>query len=259
MRRMGSPARAWLLPRIGGGARLTAFKNRGQGVPTTLTFTIEPEGTRQDVRIDDLVIAGWTGRNVEALEKHIKELEEVGVPRPSSVPCFYRVGVENFTTSEDLQFLGTASSGEVEFVLIGTGDGMLIGIGSDHTDREVETYSVPVSKQMCAKPVSASVWRYAEVADHFDELLLRAWMTEDGERKLYQEGGVTAMRPPEELIGLYLDGKTELPAGMAMYCGTLAAIGGIRPADRFEVEIEDPVLGRKITHAYGVAPLPVVT
>ncbi len=228
-------------------------------MPTALTFTIEPDGTRQDIRIDDLVIAGWTGRNVEALEKHIKELEVVGVPRPSSVPCFYRVSAENFTTSENLQFLGTTSSGEVEFILIGTDDGMLIGIGSDHTDREVETYSVPVSKQMCAKPISASVWRYADVADHFDDLVLRAWMTENGERKLYQEGGVTAMRPPEELIGLYLDGKTELPSGVAMYCGTLAAIGGIRPAERFEVEIEDPVLGRKIMHAYGVAPLPVVT
>lgn len=228
-------------------------------MPTTLKFTIEPAGESREIRIDDLIIAGWTGRDVEALEHHIKELEDVGVPRPSSVPCFYRVGVENFTTAEHLQFLGTASSGEVEFVLIGTDDGMLIGVGSDHTDREVETYSVPVSKQMCAKPVSPSVWRFDEVADHFDDLILRSWATENGEKKLYQEGPVTAMREPANLIGLYIDGATALPAGMAMYCGTLAAIGGIRPADRFDVEIEDPVLGRKITHGYSVNPLPIVT
>ncbi|MGB0629448.1 MAG: DUF2848 domain-containing protein [Alphaproteobacteria bacterium] len=224
-----------------------------------MEFTIEPEGTAKQVRIDDLVIAGWTGRNVEALEKHIVELEELGVPRPSSVPCFYRVGAENFSNGEDLQFLGTTSSGEVEFVLIGTEEGMLIGVGSDHTDREVETYSVPVSKQMCLKPVSKSVWRYADVADHFDDLLLRGWATENGEKNLYQDGGVTAMRPPEELIGLYLPGETVLPAGMAMYCGTLAAIGGIRPAERFDVEIEDPKLGRKISYGYNVNTLPVVT
>ena len=66
-------------------------------MPITLELTIEPEGTAKKVRIDDLVIAGWTGRNVEALEKHIAELEELGVPRPSSVPCFYRVGAENFS------------------------------------------------------------------------------------------------------------------------------------------------------------------
>ena len=228
-------------------------------MPVTLEFTVLPDGSAKQVRIDDLVIAGWTGRDVEALEKHIVELEELGVPRPSSVPCFYRVGAENFTNREELQFLGDTSSGEVEFILIGTDEGMLIGVGSDHTDREVETYSVPVSKQMCVKPVSKDVWRYDDVKDHFDDLLLRAWATENGEKKLYQDGGVTAMRPPEELIGLYLPGQTALPAGMAMYCGTLAAIGGIRPADRFDVEIEDPVRGTKISYGYNVNTLPVVT
>lgn len=228
-------------------------------MPTTLELTIEPAGDARHIRIDDVVVAGWTGRNVEALEKHIVELEELGVPRPSTVPCFYRVSTEGFTNGENLQFLGDTSSGEVEFVLIGSDDGMLIGVGSDHTDREVETYSVPVSKQMCAKPVSPQVWRYDDVVDHFDDLILRAWATENGEKKLYQEGGVTAMRPPEELIGLYMPGETQLPAGMAMYCGTLAAIGGIRPAERFDVEIEDPVLGRKISYGYNVNPLPVVT
>lgn len=227
-------------------------------MPTTLEFTIDPENATQRIQINDLVIAGWTGRNVEALEKHIVELEELGVPRPSTVPCFYRVSTEQFINSPEPQFLGTTSSGEVEFVLIGTDDGMLLGVGSDHTDREVETYSVPVSKQMCVKPVSSNVWRYDEVADHFDELLLRAWATENGKKKLYQDGGVTAMRPPEELIGLYLPGETILPAGTAMYCGTLAAIGGIRPAERFDVEIEDPVLGRKISYGYNVNTLPIV-
>ena len=228
-------------------------------MPITLEFTIEPEGTAKKVRIDDLVIAGWTGRNVEALEKHIAELEELGVPRPSSVPCFYRVGAENFSNGEDLQFLGTTSSGEVEFVLIGTDEGMLVGVGSDHTDREVETYSVPVSKQMCLKPVSKSVWRYADVVNHFDDLLLRGWATENGEKNLYQDGGVTAMRPPEELIGLYLPGETALPAGMAMYCGTLAAIGGIRPPTVSTSKSKDPKLGRKISYGYNVSTLPIVT
>ena len=226
---------------------------------TILSFVIDPGAEPLDVRINDLVIAGWTGRDVEALEEHIKELEEVGVPRPASVPCFYRVGVENFITSDAIQFLGQTSSGEVEFVLVGTDDGMLIGVGSDHTDREVEKYSVPVSKQMCPKPVSPRVWRYADVADHFDELLLRAWATKNGKKVLYQEGSVSTMRSPEELMGLYLQGATALPAGTAMYCGTLAAIGGISPAERFDLEIEDPVLGRKISYGYSVNTLPVIT
>ena len=228
-------------------------------MPITLDFIVEPEGLNKQVIINDLVIAGWTGRDIEVLEKHIIELEEIGVPRPSSVPCFYRVGAETFSNAEDLQFLGNETSGEVEFVLIGTEDGMLIGVGSDHTDRKVETYSVPVSKQMCLKPISKTLWRYNDIADHFDELLLRSWVTENGKKTLYQDGSVNAMRPPEELIGLYLPGEDQLPAGTAMYCGTLAAIGGIRTSDRFDIELEDPRLRSKISHGYNVNRLPVIT
>ena len=42
-----------------------------------------------------------------------------------------------------------------------------------------------------------------------------------------------------------------------MFGGTFAAKGGIRPASRFEYELEDPVLKRKLSHAYDVIVLPV--
>ncbi|MEC7488036.1 MAG: DUF2848 domain-containing protein [Pseudomonadota bacterium] len=224
-----------------------------------LEFVIEPAGLKKQIQIENLVVAGWTGRNVDALEEHIAELEKLGVPRPSSVPCFYRISIENFTNSDEIQVMGKTSSGEVEFILIGTDEGMLIGVGSDHTDRDVETYSVPVSKQMCPKPVSNAVWRYEDVAPHFDKLLLRAWVTENGHKSLYQDGGVNVMRSPEELIGLYLPGHDKLPPGTVMYCGTLAAIGGIRPGERFDVKIEDPVLNQSISYGYEINTLPVVT
>lgn len=37
-----------------------------------------------------LIVAGWTGRDEKALHHHIEELAAIGVPRPSSVPVFYR-------------------------------------------------------------------------------------------------------------------------------------------------------------------------
>jgi hypothetical protein len=43
-----------------------------------------------------------------------------------------------------------------------------------------------------------------------------------------------------------------------MFCGTLAAHGGVRPTGWFAFELEDPVLGRKIAHAYEVRILPVL-
>ena len=49
-----------------------------------------------------------------------------------------------------------------------------------------------------------------------------------------------------------------LPDGCAMFGGTFAAKGGIRPASRFEFELEDPVLKRRIGHGYDVIELPVL-
>jgi hypothetical protein len=50
-----------------------------------------------------------------------------------------------------------------------------------------------------------------------------------------------------------------LPVGTVMFMGALAAIGGIRPAPRFETELADPVLGRSLHHAYDVRVLPIVS
>ena len=207
--------------------------------------------------VRSLIVAGWTGRDAVAVEKHVAELEEIGVPRPRVVPCFYRLAASLLTTGGAIEVPGADSSGEVEFVLIGTPDGMVVGVGSDHTDRKVETYSVTVSKQICAKPMAPEAWRYADVAGHWDELLLRSWAVEGGDRRLYQEGTVAAMRPPEDLIARSFDGGARLPAGVAMFGGTLAVQGGVAAAARFEFEIEDPVLRRRIAHGYDVRALPV--
>ena len=84
---------------------------------------------------------------------------------------------------------------------------------------------------------------------------LRAYATIDGRRVTYQEGTLAGMRTPADLIARY--GKALAP-GTVMFCGTLAAIGGIRPASRFEIELTDPVLNRTLKHAYDIDILPVV-
>jgi len=95
------------------------------------------------------------------------------------------------------------------------------------------------------------------VKPHWEKLLLRSYALERGERVLYQEGPVTAMRSPEELIRLYNNGRG-LEDGTIMFCGTLAAKGGVRPAPRFAFEIEDPVRDRRIAHHYDVVSLPIL-
>lgn len=205
-------------------------------------------------RVRELVVAGWTGRDIAALEKHIRELEAIGVKRPKTAPIFYRVAASLLTTTDTIEVLGDQSSGEAECVVYSLDDGLFVGVGSDHTDRKAEAVGVSLSKQMCAKPVSREVWRLEDVAVHWDKLILRSYVSTDGRRRLYQEGSVAAMRAPTELFKLYCGGP--LPAGTAMFCGTLAVHGGIAPSETFEMELEDPVLGRRITHSYRVKTLP---
>ncbi len=198
--------------------------------------------------VSQLVIAGWTGRDETALREHIRELEAIGVKPPKSTPIFYRVAASLFTFSSDIQVSGSDTSGEVEFVLLQTEGGLRVAVGSDHTDRKAETIGVSLSKQLCAKPVSRESWPYEEVKPHWEKLVLRAWS--DGE--LYQEGPVTAMRSPEDLLA-----RCPLEPGWAMFCGTLAARGGIRPGKVFRMELEDPVRTRKLSHEYRIEALPV--
>ena len=196
----------------------------------------------------NVVIAGWTGRDEAALRKHIRELEEIGVRPPKTTPIFYRVAAKLLTTASAIQVSGADTSGEVEFVLLHKPDGLWVTVGSDHTDRKAETIGVSLSKQLCEKPICRDAWRYDEVTDHWERLVLRSWS--DGE--LYQEGPVTTMRSPDDLLGRY-----PLKPGWAMFCGTLAAKGGIRPAKSFRMELEDPVRKRKLTHEYRVDVLPI--
>lgn len=217
---------------------------------TELTLTLG--GQQVEVAIRTAIVAGWTGRDRVAVEEHIAELEALGVPRPSSAPVFYRVSASRLTTAGEIEST-PASSGEAEAVLLRHGGALYVGVGSDHTDRDVETYGVAVAKQMCDKPIASELWRYEEVAPHWDRLILRSWIDEE---TLYQEGPLGALMHPDELLEL---AEPALTDGTVMFCGTSAAIGGIRPADRFRYQLDDPVLARRLDGRYEMRPLPVVS
>jgi hypothetical protein len=223
-----------------------------------LAFTIDAQGTTTPLTlpIDRAVMAGWTGRDPVARDKHMAELEAIGIARPATTPIYYRVAARRLTMADSIEVSGGETSGEVEFVLIGWQGRVFVGVGSDHTDRKVESYSVTVSKQMCDKPIASVLWEFEDVAGHWDRMILRAFAWIDDARVLYQEGTLDAMLPVDELIRGF--GGTRLPDGCAMFGGTFAAKGGVRPASRFEFELEDPVLKRKIGHGYDVIELPVL-
>lgn len=207
----------------------------------------------------ELVIAGWTGRDGAAISHHIEELAGIGVPRPSTVPLFYRGSASLLTQSETLQVVGAETSGEVEAVLVALADGLWVTVGSDHTDRKSESWSVAHSKQLCGKVVARELWRYDEVRPRWDQLILRAEATIGGLEEPYQEGPLASIRAPDDLMRRYRSGEATLAPGTVMFCGTVPARGGVRPATRFAFSLHDPELNRTIAHAYDVVTLPIVS
>ncbi|WP_411892599.1 DUF2848 domain-containing protein [Yoonia sp. SDW83-1] len=210
--------------------------------------------TRISVTIKSVVVAGWTGRGIEAVRHHIDELAALGIAPPSQVPLYYRVSNALLTQSETIEVLGDGTSGEIEPLLIQVGGRLYFGLASDHTDRDLERHSVAASKQACAKPVATPLWDFEEIKDHLDEINLKCWIEENGREVLYQDGTLAGIRPLTELcVG------ADMADGTVILCGTLAAIGGVRPAKKYRMEVSDPTNGKAITLSYDVRTLPIIS
>ncbi len=211
-----------------------------------------PDGPRE-IAITHAVVAGWTGRDRAAVDHHIEELAALGVAPPSEVPLYYRVARGLLTHDAGIDVVGPDSSGEIEPLVIRAAGALWLGLGSDHTDRALEATSVALSKQVCAKPLCGALWRFDDVAGHLDQLELGCEIEEGGAWVRYQAGTLAAIRPLDELIA-----GAPLEEGGAMLCGTLPAIGGVRPAGAYRMRLSDPVLGRALSFEYQVTALAVV-
>ena len=117
---------------------------------------------RRRSTIDTAIVAGWTGRDRAAVRSTSpssrRSASRALRARRSSTACRR----SRLTTAPEIESTA-ASSGEVEAVLLRHDGRLWVGVGSDHTDREVEAYGVAVSKQMCDKPIAADFWRYEDV------------------------------------------------------------------------------------------------
>ena len=78
-----------------------------------LTFTVDAQDTTTPLTlaIDQMVIAGWTGRDPVARDKHIKELQEMGIAPPASTPIYYRGAARRLTQEDSIECTGGDSSG----------------------------------------------------------------------------------------------------------------------------------------------------
>ena len=202
-----------------------------------LRLTVADDGRVVEIEPSRLVIAGYTGRDEAMVRRHIRELAEVGVPPPESIPAFYPVPTTLLTPAGAIEVAHTSTSGEVEPVLFCVGDEWFIGLGSDHTDRDVERESIARSKAACPKPIAEGVLPYTRIATCWDRLRLRSWV---GRAAPYQDAPISSLRTPAELVDAYRAGPDAELDGLVMFLGTVPVVdGALQSGPTFRAELLD--------------------
>jgi hypothetical protein len=221
--------------------------------PISLSI-VEKDGSRTavSVHVQEVLLAGYTGRNRDDVLAHIRELQRIDIAPPPHVPMVYSIDPELLTHDGTVSVNAEQTSGEVEFYLVPSSQGLLVGVASDHTDRNQEAIDVASSKRLCRHPVSREVWRYDDIRDHWDAIELRSRAVVDGKPQSYQDGRLDAFMTVDALVHeLACQGHRDLE-GRILFGGTIPTTDGFVYASRFEAELHDPLLRRTLTCAYDV-------
>jgi uncharacterized protein DUF2848 len=213
------------------------------------TLELEALGTGRTLRLDGFqaVVAGYTGRDEAAVRHHIEELAAIGVPEPPQVPMFYDIDAATVTTAGTVVVTAGNTSGEAEPVLVRCGGSWFLGIGSDHTDRDLETKDIAESKRACPKPVAPQVVAVPDW-DAFDWDAVRMSSRVDG--AAYQDGRLQGLRRPADLLGLLAERGADEGRDLVCFAGTLPLLTGEFVAGTdWELALALPD-GRTISHTY---------
>ncbi len=220
----------------------------------TLSFLNE-NGQKIDFVAKKLLNGGFAGRNQKAVWAHIKELEKIGVAPPKNTPTYYPLPLDMLIFDNEIEVLDTGNSAEIEYVLLFAKEEIYVALGSDHTDRDLETVSIPKSKLVYPNIISRQVWRYRDLIDYWDQIEIRCWLGE-GKETLYQDATLGAIMNPEqfmEQLKELVDGDLE---GLVFFSGTVAALTeGIAYSNFISGEMVDPVKGNKLEISYSVNPI----
>jgi 4-hydroxyphenylacetate 3-monooxygenase len=197
-----------------------------------------------------LIVAGYTGRDESAVQDHIEELAQIGIPRPPHVPMYFDLDPALLTTDEVVTVDGANTSGEVEPVLLRHEGRWYLGVGSDHTDRDLEREDIAASKAACPKAIGGTVVSLPDdlVAGGWDaawDSVAASCTVDEAE---YQRGELSALRPPSDLL-TRLEASVGDRADLAVFCGTVPVLDGHRTGSQwtFALNIRSD---HALTHTY---------
>lgn len=213
-----------------------------------LTFAVAGRAGSVTLADPTVVVAGYTGSDVEAVKHHIEELAAIGVKPPESVPSFYLMDQESLTQKSEIEVAGSYTSGEVEPVLLRINDRFYLGVGSDHTDRDMERDSVRDSKRACPKPICSQVFPLGE-STRWDQIEVSSEV--DG--ILYQKGFMNALRVPTDVFDMFCTGFPQVRGDVVMLCGTWPLLNGTFIAGTiWKLSLRVPN-SHSLTHLYRVS------
>lgn len=204
-----------------------------------------------------VILGGYTARSAGERQRHIDELEAIGIAAPASAPAFWRVARHLLTTKTEIEVQGGRTSGECEYALIVAGGRIWVTVASDQTDRELERVSIPRSKQLCPKALGTDAVALDELLPVWDDIELSSDISSDGANWIpYQRAKLAALLDPATL--LRASGLGDTPAdGAILLSGTVAIVDGVTrflPYFRAALDVPGRDLTLRLTYRVDVLP-----
>ena len=241
---------------------------------TSIQLTVESREGREPrtVEVGSVSGAQFSSRDVEGMRRELdatiaREGHYTGATRTN--PSIFRVARYLLTQDEEFEVQGPLTGGEAEVAAIRMGEEILISVGSDQCDRELDALFPDKPKQMCPHPIATTAWPYHEVKDHWDQLRIYSEVQVQGHTVPIQDTTLDTLVDLDYLLGM--DVVRALPDPMILYCGSSAFLEeGIAAAiakhglpaatahgtgDVFVARLHDPVLDRTIEHSFRAVPI----
>ena len=208
----------------------------------------------RNFQIERMYNFGSATRDPDAAIAHQDEVSKSGIFIASNVPAprIYPIGLHALDTQSTVFVQSEKTSGEVEIV-IHVGKEIHVGVGSDHTDRALETVSIPGSKQACVNHLATVFWPWEEIAETWDNCILRSWVND----RLYQEVGVDKFLSPPDILAVLKERVTNLPKqNFMVYCGTYVSVDkALGYGNDWRYQLAAPQLNRQIDAQYDVVDI----
>lgn len=236
--------------------------------PIDMVIESKEGKARRSIAIGSVAGARFSSRDVEGMRKTLDEALARGESGTKTNPSIFRIARYLLTQSDEFEVQGPLTGGEAEIVAIRTGGELVITVGSDQCDRELDPLFQDKPKQMCPHPIAAVAWPYAEVRDHWDRLQIYSQVEVAGHVIPLQDS------PASELVDLeYLLAMAEvqaLPDPMILYGGAVPPLDSAGATaeklnlpelttsgvgDAYLARLSDPVLGRSIEIRYRAVPV----